>query len=89
MNKPFFSLALTTLCLGTSLCLGACSNDEPATSGNNGITQKKPNIVFIFADDLGYMDCGYTGSRVFETPIIDEWAKTGMVFTQGYAGGGK
>lgn len=50
--------------------------------------QQKPNIVLIFADDLGYKDVGFTGSKIFETPNIDSLSKKGMVFTNAYAGAG-
>ena len=49
--------------------------------------ESKPNIVFIFADDMGWKDCRYTGSDFYETPNIDAFAKQGMVFTQAYACG--
>jgi len=46
----------------------------------------RPNIVFILADDLGYMDIGAFNPKTFyETPSIDTLAKRGMKFTQGYA----
>lgn len=48
----------------------------------------KPNIILIFADDLGYKDCGFTGSTVFKTPHIDALAQRGMVFTNAYASAG-
>jgi hypothetical protein len=40
----------------------------------------QPNIVLIFADDLGYMDVGYNGTDYYETPNIDKLAKEGMRF---------
>ena len=49
---------------------------------------KKPNIVLIFADDLGWKDVGYQGTDFYETPNIDRLAKEGMVFTNGYAAAG-
>ena len=45
---------------------------------------RKPNIVFIFADDLGYGDTGIYGSDVIQTPNIDALARDGVRFTQGY-----
>jgi len=45
----------------------------------------KPNIVFIFIDDLGYTDVGFMGSKYYETPNIDRLAKNGMIFTNAYA----
>ena len=45
----------------------------------------RPNVVFILADDLGLHDLGITGSDYYETPHVDQIAKDGIVFTQGYA----
>jgi hypothetical protein len=44
----------------------------------------RPNIVFIFADDLGYNDLGCYGSPYNQTPNIDRLAASGMRFTQAY-----
>ena len=49
---------------------------------------KRPNIVLIFADDLGWKDTGFAGSDFYETPNLDRLAKEGMVFTDAYAGAG-
>jgi arylsulfatase A-like enzyme len=48
----------------------------------------QPNILLIFADDLGYKDTGFTGSDFYETPNLDQLAARGMVFNQAYAGAG-
>ncbi|WP_111709594.1 sulfatase [Lutibacter citreus] len=48
-------------------------------------TTKKPNILFILVDDLGYADLSVMGSKYYETPNIDKIAKTGTIFTNGYA----
>lgn len=50
--------------------------------------QQRPNIVLIFADDLGWKDVGYNGSELHETPNLDRLAKEGMVFHQAYAAAG-
>ncbi len=44
-----------------------------------------PNVVLIVADDLGWMDLGYSGSSFYETPNIDALAASGMIFTDAYA----
>jgi len=46
---------------------------------------KKPNVLFILADDLGYHDLSCMGSKYYETPNIDRIASEGIVFTNGYA----
>jgi arylsulfatase A-like enzyme len=48
----------------------------------------RPNIVLIFADDLGWKDVGYQGSDFYETPHLDQLAKTGLVFSDAYASAG-
>ncbi|WP_372774715.1 sulfatase [Mangrovibacterium sp.] len=45
---------------------------------------KKPNIIFIMADDLGWQDVGFMGSKWFETPNLDKLANESLVFTNAY-----
>ena len=45
---------------------------------------KKPNIVFILTDDMGYADVGCNGGTLVPTPNIDRLAKEGTRFTQFY-----
>ena len=47
---------------------------------------RKPNIVFILADDLGYRDVGCYGQDLIHTPNVDRLARDGMRFTDAYAG---
>jgi len=47
--------------------------------------QRKPNILFILMDDMGWKDVGFMGSDFYETPQIDRLAREGIVFTQAYA----
>ena len=47
---------------------------------------KKPNIIYILADDLGYGELGCYGQEKIETPNIDKLAETGIRFTQHYSG---
>lgn len=46
---------------------------------------RKPNIVFILVDDLGWRDLSNEGSTYYETPHVDALAQQGMKFTRGYA----
>lgn len=48
--------------------------------------EKKPNIIYILADDLGYAEVGCYGQEKIETPNIDALAANGMRFTQHYSG---
>ncbi|MBS0430393.1 MAG: sulfatase-like hydrolase/transferase [Proteobacteria bacterium] len=52
-------------------------------------TAKRPNIIFIVADDLGYADLGCYGGREANfgpvSPVLDRLAAQGALFTQGYA----
>ena len=52
----------------------------------SGQTAAKPNIVLIYADDLGYGDVGCYGQKRIQTPHIDRLAQEGLRFTDFYAG---
>lgn len=51
-----------------------------------GKTPRRPNVVFVLADDLGYADLGSYGSRDVATPNLDRLANEGARFTQFYVG---
>ncbi len=44
----------------------------------------RPNIVLIYADDLGYGDVGFNGRKSWETPNLDRLARQGTVFRRFY-----
>lgn len=46
---------------------------------------KRPNILIVLIDDMGWRDVGFMGSKFYETPIIDSLVAQGMVFTNAYA----
>ena len=48
---------------------------------------KKPNIILIMADDLGYGSLGCYGSKEIKTPHIDQLASNGMRFTDFHSNG--
>lgn len=65
---------ITALLIGTFL----------ASTAQNKKLPSKPNIIYILADDLGIGDVSCYGSDSNRTPIIDQLAKNGMRFTNGY-----
>lgn len=75
-------VVIGALCLGltASLWAGVAMPRAAAAEG------RKPNILFILADDLGYGDLGCYGQRQIRTPNLDRLAAEGMRFTQCYAG---
>jgi arylsulfatase A-like enzyme len=46
---------------------------------------RRPNVIFILSDDLGYGDCGCYGATKIKTPNIDKLAGSGLRFTDGHA----
>ena len=55
-------------------------------SARSSAAWRKPNIVYILADDLGYAEVGCYGQKKIKTPNIDKLAVEGMKFTQHYSG---
>lgn len=70
----------TVIQTGAAAALASCA--APAAIGRTG---RRPNIIFIMADDLGYADVSCYGRREYQTPAIDNLAETGVRFLQGYA----
>ncbi len=50
------------------------------------LSQQKPNVIYIYADDLGYGELGSYGQQKIKTPHLDKMAAEGMRFTQHYTG---
>ncbi len=79
-RREFLNLSAAAIgALMSGPLLNSCKNNTSRS------TQNKPNIVFIFIDDLGWKDTGYMGSGYYETPNIDKIAQQGMIFTNAYA----
>ncbi|MED5284845.1 MAG: sulfatase-like hydrolase/transferase, partial [Planctomycetota bacterium] len=45
----------------------------------------RPNVVLIYADDLGFGDVGCYGATSFQTPNVDRLAREGLKFTDAHA----
>ena len=54
-------------------------------ASNLAVAANKPNIVLIYADDVGYGDISCNGATAVQTPHIDRIAKEGIRFTSAYA----
>lgn len=65
------------------LCLFLLTSTNLNTFAQN---TRKPNIIYIMADDLGYGELGAYGQHIIKTPNLDKLAQGGMKFTQFYAG---
>ncbi len=74
--QRYLFFGILTFCLFLS-----CSD-----SGTKENLKKKPNIIFIMADDLGYGDLGCYGQQEILTSNLDQLANEGMRFTDFYAG---
>lgn len=73
-------LKVMMLFIGFASCNEKKENKEVAHTENT-----KPNIVIIYADDLGYGELGVYGATALKTPNLDKLANGGMRFTNGYA----
>jgi len=51
----------------------------------SGQTPRRPNVLFIMADDLGYECLGVNGGTSYKTPNLDRMAQTGVRFTHAFA----
>ena len=49
------------------------------------MTQMRPNVIFILADDMGYGDFGRFNNGLTQTPALDQLASEGMCFSQHYS----
>ncbi|MFV0606397.1 MAG: sulfatase-like hydrolase/transferase [Niabella sp.] len=68
------------------IILAACANQQQS-AGQKPVTSTAsaaPNVIVIVADDLGYNDVGFNGSKDIPTPQIDRIAHNGVMFTNGY-----
>lgn len=56
----------------------------PARRELSATEVKRPNIVYILADDLGYADCGFNGGTQIATPELDKLASAGTILKSFY-----
>ena len=83
MNRRQFLGAMGAATLAGAAAT-AMHSSKPARAATG--RRRRPNIIFIMADDLGQYDLGCCGGTHILTPHIDRLAATGVRFTQCYAG---
>jgi len=90
-RREFLSTALETCLKTVGLAAASVSVSSllPSCAGMSKtatVQKRRPNIIFILADDLGYGDLGCYGQETIKTPNLDQMAVEGMRFTDHYAG---
>lgn len=79
------AIGLVVLSLALQACGGGGDDTAQATTPPPATLAKRPNIVFIMADDLGYSDIGAYGGEI-ETPNLDALAASGRLLTNHHTG---
>lgn len=77
MMNPLSTLSALTL--GLSACTSPAGEAHTVTGKD-----QKPNIIFLYADDLGFGDVGCYGATDVKTPNIDALAEIGLRFTDAH-----
>ena len=74
---------IVRLCSIVSLVILACLSSRPCEAADHA-PLKKPNFLFIFADDLAFDCVGSSGNAEIRTPNLDQLARQGITFTHAY-----
>lgn len=74
-RRRFLAGAITASAIAATAGLSSCTRTP----------RRLPNIVFVFADDLGWADVPFQGSDFMETPRLESLRQQGMTFTNAYA----
>jgi arylsulfatase B len=73
-------MSIRSILKSAALCCAAVLSLNTARAQS----QEKPNILYIVADDLGWKDTGFQGSKEIKTPNLDKLAAGGMRMEQFY-----
>ena len=80
MNRLFTKFAFVVSCTALTVIGASTWNKDQTEAITSNARTKRPNIVLLIADDLGYADLAMYGGEV-PTPNIDSLAKSGVMFT--------
>ena len=89
MNRREFLRSCFTAAAGMTAFGAKVTADAVALSNESlkvSVGKKRPNVIYILADDLGYGDLGVFGQLKIKTPNLDKMAAEGMRLTQHYSG---
>lgn len=81
MKNSFLSLLIVLIFIG-------CKNSNKAELSPPSTENKKPNIIFLFADDQSYKAVNALGNSEISTPTMDSFTTEGTTFTHAYNMGG-
>ena len=73
------------LCFVVVSCFLGCKNNKKDSGISSVSLDNRPNVILIYADDLGYGDLSCYGMTNTTTPNIDELASQGILFTNAHA----
>lgn len=82
MKKPFWMMIAPTWYLTVLAVIGAFASEPPEVPTT--ARDKRPNVVFFLADDLGYGDLGIHGNPHVKTPQMDKFANEAVEFSHFY-----
>ena len=72
---------------GGAAAFGSLASAKPIAAASGAQRGRRPpNVLVVYLDDLGYGDLGCYGSPTIRTPHLDQLARQGTLFTQGYSG---
>lgn len=80
------ALAQADGAMATTAAQASAQTQAAEAAAAEAAEARRPNVLLILFDDMGYGQLGITGHTIIKTPNIDKLAREGMVFTNGYAG---